>query len=81
MIIKKECTVLNLKLSFNLALKQCLKLRMQGVKVHPAPGMHHLVAGCTHFGTCATVECILFQSISIHYNRPEHKENSSSAQF
>ena len=41
---------------------QCSKLR-----VHPAPGMHHLVAACTHFGTCAPTECTLFLSISIHF--------------
>ena len=45
-----------------MAFQQCSKLRM-----HPAPGVHHLAAGCTHFGTCAPGECILFQSISIHY--------------
>ena len=35
--------------------------------MHPAPGVHNLAAGCTHFGTCAPRECTLFQSISIHY--------------
>ena len=23
------------------------------LRVYPAPGVHHLAAGCTHFGTCA----------------------------
>ena len=41
---------------------QCSKLR-----VHPAPGVHNLAAGCLHFTTCAPGECPLIQSIAIHY--------------
>ena len=39
---------------------QCSKLR-----VHPAPGVHNLAAGCTDFATYAPGECTLFQSVSI----------------
>ena len=41
---------------------QCSKLR-----VHLALRVHDLAAGCTHFGSCATGECTLFQSISMLY--------------
>ena len=27
------------------------------LRVHPAPGVYHLAAGCTHFGACAPGEC------------------------
>ena len=35
-------------------LNQCSKLR-----VHPAPGVHILVAGCTCFRTCAPGRCMV----------------------
>ena len=38
-----------------LKLFQCSKLR-----VHPAPGVHILVAGCIDFETCAPGVCMLF---------------------
>ena len=37
---------------------QCSELR-----VHPAPGVHHLAARCTHVGTCAPGDCTLIMSI------------------
>ena len=43
-------------------LAQCSKLR-----VHPAPGVHNLPVGYTHFDTCALAEGSLFQSISMSY--------------
>ena len=55
-------------------LKQCSKLRG-----HPAPGVHNLAAGCTHFDTCAAGECTLFQSIPIHSSG--NTEKSPGAQF
>ena len=42
--------------------QQCSKLR-----VYPAPGVHNLAVGCTHFGTCAPGECTIFQSVSMQY--------------
>ena len=38
---------------------QCLKLR-----VHPAPGVHILTAGCTGFDTCAPGVCMGFQILN-----------------
>ena len=35
---------------------QCSKFR-----VHPAPGVHNLVAGCTCFRTCVPGRCIRFR--------------------
>ena len=40
----------------NLSFKQCSKLR-----VHPAPGVHILEAGCIYFETCAPGVCIDFK--------------------
>ena len=37
---------------------QCSKLR-----VHPAPCVHNLAAGCKHFSTCAPGVCMFFLTL------------------
>ena len=54
---------------------QCLKLR-----VHPAPGVHNLAAGCTHFGPCAPGESTLFQMYlyTLYRSEPGHDKSFSN---
>ena len=56
--------------------EQCSKLR-----VHPAPGVHILVAGCTDVLTCAPGRCMLFEDLQYSYMERAHENIARCIDF
>ena len=60
-------------------LSDCIVCQCSKLRVHPAPCVHVLAAGCRDFSTCAHGVCMLFPYISIPLYQEEHMDELPGA--